>query len=153
MIQIPPDATVVEDVRLDVIRAVATLHDQHVKAPGGLADQVKRTMTAKKAGFAKSKRTVARLQPGNPRGTIDPRRTWALLKSRSFGIEELLACCTVRREALKNILSEREIESLTTYEPAAGPSLYTEFLPAIAARIDCNDLADALVTRLVRQLA
>lgn len=150
MIQIPRDAKIISDARLTVIRAVGTLHDRHVKAPGGLVDQVKKAMKLKDAEYAQSDLVYARLQPGDRRGTIDPVKALAAFGSKNLPVEMFLLCVTMRKDPLKEFLSEREIESLTTFEPDPPPKLITEFKPAVTADSDARELAKLLQKALTR---
>jgi hypothetical protein len=69
--RIPPDAKVIRDSRITLIRVISTLYDRLVNGDDGLKDKVKATMREKDASFAESDLVIAALRAGSGKSTID----------------------------------------------------------------------------------
>jgi hypothetical protein len=143
-IKIPPDAKIVQDQRLTVIRAVATLNDRLCKGKGGLIAKVKSAMEAKNVEYAESDFVVAELRgDGEDAGKIDVDKAFKLCGENGIKLKDFLACCTVRKGDLKKLVSENEVEKITTYG-TAEKKLVTEFRSAIDAVMDPEVLYRAI---------
>ena len=153
MIHIPPDAKVIRDARLTIVRTIGTLYERHVNGDGGLKDKIKADMLKKSALFAESDHVVARLMPGAAKMTIDPVEFFKLVCAKKITQSEFLSCVTVNKTAARELLSPRDIEAVSKEAPAGGPILFTEFKPGISASLEEIDLSSIVVKMLLREAA
>jgi hypothetical protein len=151
MINIPPDAKVIKNSKLTIIRTISTLHDKHVKGKGGLKDQVIEDMNKKRATFAQSEHVVARLLPGGVKMEIDPGKFYELFKSKKITQQQFLGCVSVGKGAAEEILSPIDVAAISVSGATSSQSLLTEFRPGISASIEEVDLSGLILKMLLTQ--
>jgi hypothetical protein len=154
MIKIPDDATVVRDQRLDLIRAISTLHDRLIepKDGPGLKSRVKETMKDKGAKFAQSDFVIAALRGGGTtRSYVDPRKLYKLVADGKLTTQQFLSVLSVRKEPLTEFLSGAEIDRLSSEGAPSETSLFTEFKPGVS--FDVDQIAEALQALIAEKLA
>jgi hypothetical protein len=147
--RIPPDAKVIRDSRITLIRVISTLYDRLVNGDDGLKDKVKATMREKDASFAESDLVIAALRAGSGKSTIDVYKLYRMVDAGELKLSQFLDCITVSKERLKEFLPGAIIDKLTIKGAApAEPALFTEFKDGM--EIDLDELATSLAGAIAK---
>jgi hypothetical protein len=151
--KIPPDAPIIRDRRLTLIRILSHLTAEKTGRLDVLKCQVKKSMAEKGAKFAESELVYARLQSagdGGGKQFVDPKLLHELVKTKRITIEQFLGVLCVRTSLMPQILSGEEIAAIS--KPAESSdksgdgqgglgSLFTEFKPDVHVDFDAIEAA------------
>jgi hypothetical protein len=145
-IKIPSEARVLGESRLSFIAVCRALADRAKSR----IDDVKSRLQKEETAFARSDLAVAALRGGGSIAVIDPVALHKLVLAKKITIKEFLGCVTVRKEPLKEFLSEREIDSISKSDGEREPSLIVELKPGVT--LDEDELDRTIGVLVDRQL-
>jgi hypothetical protein len=152
MITIEPGEKVIRDSRLTIVRTIGTLWEKFIDAPGGLKDKIKAEMKRKNAAYAESDHVVAHLLPGGSKKIVDPVKLFELFGKKRITLGEFLACVSVKKQAVEQLLAPPEITAITVTAGVSSPSLMTEFKPGISTALEELDRDGAVVKLLLKDV-
>ena len=139
--KIPPDATVVRNSKLTLIKILSQLTAKDGRLDT-LKNEVKTAMAEKKARFAQSDLVDARLQATSfgAKKFVDPKRLWALVAKKRITIEQFLSVLCVRTSLMPEILSGIEIDAISKAadgaDAQASDALYTAWKEGVTVDLD-----------------
>jgi hypothetical protein len=147
-IRIPPDARIIRDSRLNLVRVIGTLNDRLVNGAQGLKARIKAAMTEKGAQFAESDLVLGALRPGSSSGDIEPHKLHELVKAGQLTMDQFLSSVSVRKTALTEYLSGATIALLSTRIHNPEAALFTEFKEGV--ELDVDELAISLAGAIAK---
>jgi hypothetical protein len=110
------------DARVDIIACFKVIEPLVNKMKDGL----KQAMKKEGAQTAKGAVAVASLRIAKPTNVIDPLKFWKLCQERKIPMAEVVACISVAKTKAEQLLSKRDLLSISDEGPTPDASLMCE---------------------------